>query len=1030
MHSPVVRVSVIGTCEVRLGRARVGPDSAVLFPLVLYLALRAGVRITRTELLEMLWMPPTRAEHRHSLRQLLYRIRRAGLDFDADGSEITIAPKGIAVDLAALHGPEWPSTVALANIPSQASILQTYQVRPTPAFGEWVDSVRADAGTQIRRAALRHIATGRREGRWPDVETAARLCLGTDPLNEEATLALAEATAMGGSKAEALRILDVYLWEIGELGKAIGLPARLLRRRISEQPQFRTQRTGEPPLIARADELAWLNGRLDLAALSVSCTAMLLGPPGIGKTAVARAFAAHAEMRGWRIVQSRQQPSDVDRPMSVFVELLPGLLKAEGAAGAAPESIAQLRRLVEHRDIEDDILANKSQEAEAVQARIRASSLDLIGAIAHEGPLIVVLEDLHWIDLPSIRLLAWLIEHTARLPVLWLLTARLESRFSTLREALPSDRVPSRTLEPLGVGDAAALFTAYAPRVEAGARVTQLAYAVTGGNPLFIREVAGHWMETGGDERLPSNLRALMRGRVARLTSSSQRVLHCCAVLGRFATVPRVTTVLQVSTVALLEAIEELDGLGLLGLGGEPGSLALHDLWQEELVATMGAAARALLHLRSGEVLETESAESRSASTVSEAARHLIAAGARDRAFRALFQASEYQLANGLSSDAVSTSRLAIDAATTADDHEAAASTYLRALHQVGDWQAILAASTTSAASEQTDVPAVKHSTSELLRIEAVWRAEGDAATCMSAALACVGSVASASHRLRAGLLAAQCAANQFDAAALIAVQNALRGIERHGDDDLGIGLATDVLIECEVGALHVAMERATELVTHARRRAEVSGLARALRYAAYPFRATGRWSEALSYTEEAFQVATRHQLAEDAAQAGDSCAASCLEMGDLDVAERWLRWSESWALKVSALYSRRSLDLLLASIRVRQGSPEASLALLNMSSCNTAPPSLREHLYVLDIQCRAYAALHETEKLRTATTDLCELLRLTRTSIRQDSYVESLVLGLRALGRNQEAEAYATDYRTSWRRDTSPLPDGLKPLE
>ena len=124
----------------------------------------------------------------------------------------------------------------------------------------------------IQFGPQRHIARGRREGRWSDVETAARLCLATDPLNEEATLALAEAIAMGGSKADALRLLDAYIWELGDREKTIGLPAKLLRRRISDQPSFRTQPSGEPPLVARADDLAWLNTQLDTAATGVSHT--------------------------------------------------------------------------------------------------------------------------------------------------------------------------------------------------------------------------------------------------------------------------------------------------------------------------------------------------------------------------------------------------------------------------------------------------------------------------------------------------------------------------------------------------------------------------------------------------------------------------------------------------------------------------------------------------------------------------------------------------------------------------------------
>ena len=340
-------VRAIGGCCIAIGKTTLTPDAAVLFALGLYLAVRAGRPTPRAELLEMLWPDVPETGRRHSLRQMLYKLKRAGLAIDGDGDVLMLAPDAVSGDLIALMGEAWPDAVTDAHVPALTQVLPGYEPAISPRFQEWIDDLRAMCAGQIRRAATRLVEIGQREGRWTDVEQLARRCLDADPLNQHATMAAATAAAMSGAKAEALRVLDGYLWELGEADRATTQPVRLLRRRLADQPAHRLPRSGEPPLFARAADIAWLNDRVEVAR-SGAAAAVLAGPPGIGKSAVMRAFAAHAELRGWRFVEARLQASDLDRPLATFVELVPSLLRLTGAVGAAPESLAQMRRLTEH----------------------------------------------------------------------------------------------------------------------------------------------------------------------------------------------------------------------------------------------------------------------------------------------------------------------------------------------------------------------------------------------------------------------------------------------------------------------------------------------------------------------------------------------------------------------------------------------------------------------------------------------------------------------------------------------------------
>lgn len=1009
------RIRALGACAITVGRTRINPDSSVLFALALYLGLRAGERVTRAEVLELLWPASEEQPRRHALRQLLYRLKRSGFPVDGDGEELAIDPADVDCDLSGSLTNEWVERIALRSMPAIADVFPAYTPGLSAEYDAWLDTVRTRCGAQIRRASLRHVALARREGRWVDLEFAARRCLDADPLNEEATLALAEAIAMGGSKAEAVRLLDAYLLELGEPDKSITVPARLLRRRISDQPTYRAPRAGEPPLIARADDIAWLNGRLDEAREGRIATAMLIGPPGIGKSAVVRTFVSHAEMRGWRFMESRLQPSDVDRPMSIFVELIPPLLKATGALGAAPESIAQLRRLIEQHVV-DDILTNKSQEAEAVQARIRTSMSDVLGAVTHEGPLVLVLEDLHWVDKQSLRLLTWLLDHASEMPVLWLMSSRMEGCFASLREALPPERIPSWTVGPLEKNDAVALFEAHlGPSQQAHATtIPRLAYELTGGNPLFIREVAGHWRDTNGREELPSNLRELMRGRMSRLSATAQRVMHCCAMLGRFASVPRVSLVLEIGTTDLLACIEEVDSLGLLGLGGEPGSLVLHDLWQEELVGTLKPASRALLHLRCGEVLEREANESNTASILPDAARHLLASGAKDRGVRLLESAATYQVANGLSEDAVASLDLALTAAINDDECFRLEQRRLAALLTFGGWTEIAkSVDRALALGHSCGALTEAHSSLELIAVESTMVAEMDLWKTVVRADHCVRALdASDLHRATAARLGAKAASNLALAERLTFFATEVNQISRSDAATRAQILAVETVFHASLGTLQIAIQAADDLVQTERASGSVRGLIMALRYYVNVLRIASEYEAAVPIGIEAYHIATKHRLAEDAAAAADLLASTFFDAGSLSDASAWLDTAEPWIRRVSAPYARTSASICRAMIALESGEIEVA-ATFNPSDVGqiASDPTIRHRLCHLSLLARISAARHDRTTAQACETPLRAALVHARAFRRSDYFIASLATVVAYLDSPAAARGVVSDF-------------------
>jgi len=83
-----IEVRGLGANEIRIGRRRITPATEVVFALAFYLCVRAGERVTRDEVMEVFWGTGDMTKGRHSLRQMLYKLRQRGFALDEDAEEI------------------------------------------------------------------------------------------------------------------------------------------------------------------------------------------------------------------------------------------------------------------------------------------------------------------------------------------------------------------------------------------------------------------------------------------------------------------------------------------------------------------------------------------------------------------------------------------------------------------------------------------------------------------------------------------------------------------------------------------------------------------------------------------------------------------------------------------------------------------------------------------------------------------------------------------------------------------------------
>jgi DNA-binding SARP family transcriptional activator/tetratricopeptide (TPR) repeat protein len=578
----------------------------VVFALAFYLCVRAGERLTRDEVVEVFWGTADVTKGRHSLRQMLYKLRQRGFALDEDGEELYLDPDRLVSDVSDALLESWSDDASVASLESSLDLVPALTKGVSSRFHEWLDSLRARLGAQHRRAAIRHLHQARREGRWSDLDRIALLMLRTDPLNEEATLARAESAAMIGSKALALEILDQYVEELGDKATKIGLPATVLRRRISERGgAWHDSGPLSAPLVGRQHEIQAIVHLLERAATGQGGSAVLVGVGGAGKSRLVQEMCGIAQLNGFATVSVRTEASASARPLTTFLSLARELIRLEGAGGADPAAFALLRRLSElpTTTTEPSLASVPSLNHESISWAI----VETLDAIAAEKKLLLCLDDLHKAHARSIDLLADLISATGSLRLVWLLAARPEE-FAA--QKLASATTTTLRVNSLDLGPAQDLARFFLGENDARPQASEnTVVRLAGGNPFFIRETALHLRRNTSSRSVPASLVALMGQRLSKLNEIDHTVLRVARLLGSHATLGCVSRATARPLNELAFSIERLELEGIIKFSPQK-RIELHDCWTAVLDQNWSAASKAALSLVCAEVLESEHSHS------------------------------------------------------------------------------------------------------------------------------------------------------------------------------------------------------------------------------------------------------------------------------------------------------------------------------------------------------------------------------------------------------------------------------------
>jgi len=621
-------------------QASLGPDAPVPLPnnkaqaLLAYLAMAPGRRHSRDKLATLLW-PATGDEHaRQSLRQALVTLRRAlgaHAILVADHRDVTLEGACLDIDVVRFEALMTESSVAAREAAAklyQGDLLEGIRVKEPP-FEAWLQGERQRLRELAQQALLEllpHQLGSAPAG--PAIRTALRL-LALDPAQEAVHRDLMRLFERQGRRGDALR---QYRLCVDALQRELGVEPQPETRRLYQE----IVRSGhvlpapaaagstvigasspavvadEPvrasaPLIGRDAELARLGQRLGAARRGHGGLVLVLGEAGSGKSSLLEALEAEAHRQG---VRSRLGSAYLSGQVLAFAPWIDALRAGdvvgdpELLARLGPPWVDALARLI------PDLGAGAPGRAgEPGAQRLFEAMARLVSCLAAEQPCLIMLEDFHWADEMSLRLLAFVARRIRSARVLLVATVREEELAGApileqvLHELGADPQVDRIALSPLSLRDTAILVRSVARADLDGNAVIRLAeqiFASSGGNPFLVVETMralaeGVVPQTSVGLPLPERVRQVIAGRLERLGARSRSLLAIASVIGREFDFALLQGASGLDEADAAEEIEALVRRRVLRVVGERFDF-VHDQVREVVDGQLLPPRRALLH--------------------------------------------------------------------------------------------------------------------------------------------------------------------------------------------------------------------------------------------------------------------------------------------------------------------------------------------------------------------------------------------------------------------------------------------------
>lgn len=599
-------------------------------PLLLaYLALHRSTPQLRQRIAFQLWPESTDAQARTNLRKALSHLRRALPDIDEllriETKSLQWSPSAQwELDLSTFETAVQAAEQAPDNNTRQQFWEQAINLYQGDLLPDCDDDWLVPERERLRQSYQRSLEqlTQLLEHRQ-DYSTAipyAQQMIRLDNLNEAAHSTLMRLQYGAGDRAGALQTYHQCMTVLrNELGVDPGVATRQLYEQLLHEaapPPFVTpvsvlssatphSAVAQPPLVGRATEWAIIQrwsqslftqaqqaGQRSLGATSSAPILLLLGEPGIGKTRLLAELRATVQVTNGLLLWGCGFAAERMRPYGIWIDAL-----RSSTIATTANLPTELGLLLPELGQPEQTLPDPSHLFDAVVRSLLQW--------ADQSPLLLLFDDLQWMDDASAALLHYVIRVLRHYPLQIAGTARpgelaTNAAIANVLQALRREqRLHTLDLAPLNQAQTRELLCrsgAVEPSELSPAWVSQL-FMDSGGNPLFALELArSQGYPSGGS----STLESLIGDRLQQLDDSARGILPWAAALGRNFDPATVAQVADYPITQLLPAIEALEQQSIIcpstsrSLNGN--YVFTHDIVRQVVYDQLSAPRQQLIH--------------------------------------------------------------------------------------------------------------------------------------------------------------------------------------------------------------------------------------------------------------------------------------------------------------------------------------------------------------------------------------------------------------------------------------------------
>jgi DNA-binding SARP family transcriptional activator/tetratricopeptide (TPR) repeat protein len=583
----------------------------------------------RSQVLGLLWPDEDPSKARKCLSQLLYSLKKdvgnppvfwtRGDDICWSGIRVTTDLRQFELDLN--------DGMLLACVQRlEMGFLERVTRTTSRPLLNWIESREAELRRGLKVRSERFWMAGVQEEDWEQARMAAEALLRLFPLDEKRLQQVLESRARTGPPEEADEAAEEFRsrfekahghpWQPRPRTRALLKEIRSLEPLEALEPpdagRGASAETPEPPLLGRSREKSLLRAKLRPIPPGYPTVSLVVGETGIGKSRLLREALVGMALDGHRVFSAGLAEFEQMIPLNPLIEAFASPRVGDTIRGLdEPWRTVLFGVMPSHYAGEHPIPEAPHIQSGSVPRRLYEAFHQFLVSLVREGPVILVLEDLHWADETSLSVLEFIIRRWDHGGLQIVISVRSEEahRAPTLMRFLESIRTAEGFME-ISLGDldeahSEALIGHLSPEPLDAAR-TRFLRSLAGGNPFFLIELTLEFLAGRLEQEVPSaedlvsipfSILQVLRRRLSQLSKDAERVLETLAVHNKVVKVTELPLLARQQADLCVVGIEQLRKLRMVVEEGAQTRIR-HELIRQTVYQEMSQSRKAFLHRR------------------------------------------------------------------------------------------------------------------------------------------------------------------------------------------------------------------------------------------------------------------------------------------------------------------------------------------------------------------------------------------------------------------------------------------------